>query len=110
MRQRNSLSTYRRARARDTPDNVRPDAPVTTPPPDAAERQTRIAEIKALLAASGLVPKDMFLTQPPAPSKEDEPAYAQWQDRERHRRPIAHRMSLYGLTAHDLAPTEGENR
>jgi hypothetical protein len=57
-----------------------------------------------LLAAAGLVPKDLFLTQPPAPSWKDDPvAYAAWQERERCRRPIAHRMSVYGLTAHDLA-------
>jgi hypothetical protein len=46
----------------------------------------------------------MFLTQPPAPSRKDEETYAAWQERERRRRSIAHRMSLYGLTAHDLAP------
>jgi hypothetical protein len=69
------------------------------------EPQQRIDEIKQLLAAAGLVPKDMFLTQPPARSRKDDPiAYAAWQERERCRRPIAHRLTLYGLTAHDLAP------
>jgi hypothetical protein len=72
--------------------------------PARAEQQQRIDEIKRLLAAAGLVPRDMFLTQPPAPDKKDEAAYARWQARERRRRSIAHRMALYGLTAHDLAP------
>ena len=68
-----------------------------------AERQQYIAEIKQLLAAADLVSKDMFLTQPPAPKNEE--AYAAWEKREHRRRPIARRMTLYGLTAHDLAPS-----
>jgi hypothetical protein len=75
--------------------------------PQPTERQRHIAEIKRLLAAAGLAPKDMFLTQPPAPDKKrDEVAYAAWQERERRRRPIAHRLALYGLTAHDLGPAD----
>jgi hypothetical protein len=69
-----------------------------------AERRHRIDEIRGLLAAAVLAPKDLFLTQPPLPNPADETAYAAWQARERRRRPIAHRLSLYGLTAHDLAP------
>jgi hypothetical protein len=76
--------------------------------PEATERRRRIEEIRELLAAAGLVPKDMFLTQPRAPDLKDEAAYAAWQARERRRRPITHRMTLYGLTAHDLAPPRGD--
>jgi hypothetical protein len=66
------------------------------------ERRAHIDEVRRLLAAAGLTPKDMFLTQPRAP-REDEVAYEAWQDREHRRRRIARRMAQYGLTAHDLA-------
>jgi hypothetical protein len=102
--------TYARARthARDDGDNGQPVISRHATLLDTTERQTCIDEIKAMLAASGLRSRDMFLTQPLSPSKKDEAAYAQWQDRERHRRAIAHRMSLYGLTAHDLAPARSQ--
>ena len=48
------------------------------------------------------MPKDFFLTQPPAPDRKDEVAFAQWLERERQLPPIAHAMACYRLTAHDL--------
>ncbi len=60
------LARMARAHTRDDGDNGRPVIPRHA---EAAERQQRIDEIKGLLAAAGFVPKDMFLTQPPAPDK-----------------------------------------
>jgi hypothetical protein len=93
---------------------------------DPGERQKRIAQVRRLIEAGGFVPKDFFYTQPsapeqpPAPPKDDEVAYAEWQTaharwqaayvewqaRERRRKPIAQRMMLWGLTTHDLAPSK----
>lgn len=67
------------------------------------ERQRHIAQICELIREAGLVPKDFFYTQPPAPDPKDEAAFTRWLERERQRRPIAHSMACYGLTAHDLA-------
>jgi uncharacterized protein DUF3631/Toprim domain-containing protein len=67
-------------------------------------RQQQIAEIRALIGASGFTLKDFLFTQPPTPDRKDWVAYAEWQARERRRKPIAHRMVACGITAHDLAP------
>ena len=40
--------------------------------PHPTKRQDRIDEIKGLLAEAGLTPRDLFLTQPPAPSRKDD--------------------------------------
>jgi hypothetical protein len=72
-------------------------------------QQQHIDEIKRLIAASGFVAKDFFLTQPPAPGKKNKPAYATWRARERRRRSIAQRMYRDGLTAHDLIPSQNSN-
>jgi hypothetical protein len=78
-----------------------PDAAPPTPVSE-AERQGRIELIRRHVAAEGFTAKDLFLTQPPPP--EEAKARARWKARERRRRPIARRMALWGLTAHDLAP------
>jgi uncharacterized protein YaeQ len=77
--------------------------------PHPTERQQRIDEIKRLLAEDGFVARDMFLTtelvqQMAAPDPVKNPdAHALWWQRENRRRQIFRFMSLYGLTAHDLA-------
>jgi hypothetical protein len=63
-----------------------------------------VEEIRRLIKANGLQPRDFFLTQPPAPDPKDKPARARWQAREQRRKPIAQLLAWYGLTAHDLAP------
>lgn len=67
-------------------------------------RQQQIAEIRALIGASGFTLKDFLFTQSPTPDRKDWVAYAEWQARERRRKPIAHRMVACGITVHDLAP------
>jgi hypothetical protein len=86
--------------------------PAPTLAPHPTERQQRIAEIKQLLADDGFVAKDMFLTTElvqqmaaPDPAKYSG-AYTLWWGRENRRRQIFRRMTLYALTAHDLAPAE----
>jgi Protein of unknown function (DUF3631) len=73
---------------------------------DPGERQRHIAQARRLVEAGGFTPKDFFLTQPEPPSKENKTAYADWRAREQRRKPIAQRMMLWGLTAHDLAPSK----
>jgi hypothetical protein len=65
-------------------------------------REQLLAEIHQLLTEAGLHPKDLYLTQPPGPGKNDEAAYAAWLARERRRKPIARRMALYRLHPSDL--------
>src|SRR5262249_25523747 len=82
------------------------------PPPtpvSEAQRQQRIELIRRHVKAEGFTAKDLFLTQddprvrrPPPP--EEAKARARWKTQERRRRPIARRMALWGITAHDLAP------
>jgi hypothetical protein len=72
-------------------------------------RQQRIDEVTMLIEASGLAPKDFFFTQPISPDPKDAAAYADWQTRERTRKPIVRRMVAYGLTAHDLTPLKSES-
>jgi hypothetical protein len=85
-------------------------AATSIPPSQRAEqsesqpRQQQIAEIRALIGASGFTLKDFLFTQSPTPDRKDWVAYAEWQARERRRKPIAHRMVACGITAHDLAP------
>jgi hypothetical protein len=67
------------------------------------DKQQRIDQINALIAAEGFTPKDFFLTQLPPPHYKNKAAYAKWRARELRRRPIAQRMALWGLTAHDLS-------
>jgi hypothetical protein len=81
-----------------------------TPLADTEAKRRHIDEISRMIAAAGLAPVDFFLTQPPRPAQDDEVAYARWQVRERRRKPIAHRMGLYGLTAHDLVPKARASR
>jgi hypothetical protein len=83
--------------------------PALTLAPTPPERQQHIAEIKQQLMEDGFAAKDMFLTtelvqQMAAPDREDPEAYALWWRREDRRRQLFRRMTLYGLTAHDLAP------
>src|SRR5262249_29196908 len=66
-----------------------------------ADKQRCIEEISTLIALEGFTPKDFFLTQPPPPTQELD--RARWRAREQRRRPIARRMALLGVTAHDLA-------
>jgi hypothetical protein len=63
-----------------------------------------VEEIRRLIKANGLVPRDFFLNQPPGPDPNDKQALARWQAREQRRKPIVQLMARYGLTAHDLAP------
>jgi hypothetical protein len=67
------------------------------------DKQERINQINALIAAEGFAPKDFLLTQLPPPYYKNKAAYAKWRARELRRRPIAQRMALWGLTAHDLS-------
>jgi Protein of unknown function (DUF3631) len=72
---------------------------------DPAKRQRRIAQARQLIEAAGFQLKDFFFTQASSPDPKREPeAYAAWRAREQRRKPIAQRMMLWGLTAHDLAP------
>jgi hypothetical protein len=85
-------------------EEVPPPTPVSE-----AQRQQRIELIRRHVKAEGFTAKDLFLTQddprvrrPPPP--EEAKARARWKTQERRRRPIARRMALWGITAHDLAP------
>jgi hypothetical protein len=76
--------------------------------PHPTERQQRINEIKQLLAEDGFVvlfPTTELVQQMAASDPVKYPGgYTLWWGRENRRRQIFRRMSLYGLTAHDLAP------
>jgi hypothetical protein len=91
------------------PYEEEPDTAPPTPVSE-AERQQRIELIRRHVAAERFTAKDLFLTQddrgvrrPPPP--EEAKARARWKTQERRRRPIARRMALWGITAHDLDAT-----